>query len=85
MNRCVLKASHGTGTRVFYYRYNEPKTGVYDYDTVWLYFDKELKKLLEGCHVSQIVKVDDSHASDDQGYLCEQAFIDIRKEWNSEE
>lgn len=84
MNRCVLKASHGIGTRVFYYRYNEPYPELYDFDSVWIYSDKELTKILMGCHVNQIVKIDDSHKSDNVGYLCERAFEDIRGEWHDE-
>jgi len=85
MNKCVFKASEGFGTRVFYFRYSEPEQGVFDYETVWIYKDAELKDLVMGCHVSKIVILDNDVTIDSylSQYLSESSFNKIKEQWNS--
>jgi hypothetical protein len=87
VKRCVFKESEGLGARVFYFRYSEPEEGKFDYEAVWVYTDEDLKHLVMGCHVSNIVILDDSMTTERQMgdiYLTDESFRNIKDKWKAQ-
>jgi hypothetical protein len=75
MNRCIFVESIGFGAKVFYFRYSE-----YDKETVFIYSDEDLKNLVMGCDISQIIILDNS-ATMKYEYLDPYSFNQVYKQW----
>lgn len=82
--RCILKKDMKCGARVFYYRYLEPEVNVYDKDFVMIYADSKMEKFILGCHIFNIIPIDDSFQVEKQfgyEYLSLDDFKKVRELW----
>lgn len=88
MKKCIFGKSQNHGAKIFYFRYNEPEEGNYDYDYVWVYANDNRENLVMGCHVSQIIILDDDVKLDPCvggccQYLSSWAFGKVYDEFSS--
>ena len=87
INKCIFVKSMNFGGQVFYFRYSEPEKGKFDYDTVWVYADAQMKKMIMGCHVSKIIPLADNVNIDKFGgsrYVSTASFNKLHDVWDDE-